>query len=73
MFATLIQTIWKQYADFRYQPTAGSLLLLQITEPISSGKCGKIISHECEWISAINYLLRVPYGHESSTYFGLSR
>jgi hypothetical protein len=27
----------------------GSLLLLQITEPVSSGKCGKIISNGCEW------------------------
>jgi hypothetical protein len=30
-------------------PIAGSILLLQITEPVSSGKCGKNISYECEW------------------------
>jgi hypothetical protein len=28
---------------------AGSLLLLRITEPVSSGKCGKIICRQCEW------------------------
>jgi hypothetical protein len=27
----------------------GILLLLQITEPISSGKCGKMINYECKW------------------------
>jgi hypothetical protein len=27
----------------------GSILLLHIREPVSSGKCGKLISHECEW------------------------
>jgi hypothetical protein len=27
----------------------GSLLPLQITEPDSSGKCGKIISYKSEW------------------------
>jgi hypothetical protein len=31
------------------QPMAGSLLPLHITEPVSSGKCKKIIKHECEW------------------------
>jgi hypothetical protein len=28
---------------------AGSLLLLHITEPVCSGKCGKIICCQCEW------------------------
>jgi hypothetical protein len=28
---------------------AGSLLPLQITELVSSGKCGEIFSHKCEW------------------------
>jgi hypothetical protein len=27
----------------------GSLLPLQITEQVSSRKCGKIISHQCKW------------------------
>jgi hypothetical protein len=27
---------------------AGSLLSLQITDPVSSGKIGKNVSHECE-------------------------
>jgi hypothetical protein len=27
----------------------GNVLPLQITEPVSSRKCGKIISHEYEW------------------------
>jgi hypothetical protein len=38
-----------QHASFRYKPVAGSLLPPQDTEPVSNGKCGKIISHECEW------------------------
>jgi hypothetical protein len=31
---------------FRYQPLAGSLLPLQITELVSTGKCRNIISYE---------------------------
>jgi hypothetical protein len=35
-------------SQYQYQPTTGSLLTLQITEPVSSGKCGKIVCYECE-------------------------
>jgi hypothetical protein len=34
---------------------AGSLLLLQIIEPVSSRKCGKIISHEYERAFRYNF------------------
>jgi hypothetical protein len=33
---------------FQYQPTTGSLLTLQITEPVSSGKSGNIVCYACE-------------------------
>jgi hypothetical protein len=36
--------------NFLHQPIAGSLVPLQITELVSSEKCSKIISHECEWV-----------------------
>jgi hypothetical protein len=46
---TLYSNKLEQYASFRYKAMAGSLLPLQITELVSTGKCGKIISRECEW------------------------
>jgi hypothetical protein len=33
--------------NFQYKPIAGSLLPLQIIEPVSKEKGGKIINHEC--------------------------
>jgi hypothetical protein len=35
--------------NFRYQSIVGSLLPLQITKPVSSVKCGKIITYGFEW------------------------
>jgi hypothetical protein len=35
---------------------AGHPLKLQITELVTSRKCGKIISHECEWASRYQYI-----------------
>ncbi len=34
----------------------GSLLLLQITELVSSGKCGKHVSYECEGAFCYQFL-----------------
>jgi hypothetical protein len=43
----------------RYQPIKGSLLPLQITEPASSGKCEKMISHQCEWAFHYHFFAEV--------------
>jgi hypothetical protein len=41
--------------NFRYQPIAESLLPLKLTEPVSSGKCGKINSYKSEWAFRYQY------------------
>ncbi len=38
----------------------GSLLLLQIKEPVTSGTCWKIVSHGCEGLSAISFAAEAP-------------
>jgi hypothetical protein len=43
-------------ANFRYQSIAASLLPLQITEPVSSGKCRNIFSYKSEWAFRYQFL-----------------
>jgi hypothetical protein len=44
---------------------------LKITEPVSSGKCGKIISYKSEWAFRYQYLRRKPYGFRQATFHSL--
>jgi hypothetical protein len=45
-----------------------------ITEPVSSGKCGKIISRECEWAFRLSALRRgSPMDMEKPHLVALSR
>jgi hypothetical protein len=47
-FLLQFERISNEISNFCYRPMVGSLLQIQITELVSSRKCSKIISHECE-------------------------
>jgi hypothetical protein len=52
-FALLLKQLNSGMTIFCNQPIETSLFPLQITEPVFSGKCGKIISHECEGLPVL--------------------
>jgi hypothetical protein len=54
---------------FPYQPLVGSLLQLQVTEAVSSKKCGKISAMNVNRPAAVSSLQRKPL---VATNFGLS-
>jgi hypothetical protein len=62
------------YANFRYQSIAVSILPLQITKPVSSGKCGKIITYEFEWAFRYQFFAGgAPFNWISHKFFFLAK
>jgi hypothetical protein len=55
-FSGMSQIMWLRHFNGEATEIAECLLPLLITEPVSSGKCGKIISHECEWVFRYQFL-----------------
>jgi hypothetical protein len=59
--------------QFPLSANSESLLLPEITEPVSSGNAGKLSAMNVNGLSIISLLQKeLPDGYEQATYYGLS-